>query len=491
MWTPPILLALVAAHLLLIATGRGVPLAQYATRPTVTIVALAFASVFAGLCFYPISATFLLVPAAHLLVTGNGARARRLAVAATVVLGCAFVAYFLFHKFIVLPHLRNVPYLGEYAFVFTPDLITGVAHRLRDYLNIGAYFWLGLDIAWFPELIGLIAIVGLACGLVRLVRRSLGTAQVINALMACCLFVVAAAPLLIVHQYTTTFRVMFTMTAIELLVFFWLLKLLPVGSLLLASACAALGVAMSFVSVYGVASSVNAEYVLDANAVASLPAKRFHSILLLRPGLVRKAFGLDLRNDFGSLPPIDHIFDLLIGPRYDNQADFDVETLRLTRSGPLVLEKNATIIDSSAIYGVPKVADFSQFETVSAQPRGAAGPLNAVDDERFSFWEACGNKPFPMELQLDLPSKRTFSGYELTTVEGPERMPNTWEIWVTTDRENWRRIQTMTEGKPWKLDEVRQYQLPPVPEVLGVKLSILRTDSPGCMRLYEFQPFLK
>ena len=115
-WTPPILLSLIAARLILAAAKCNTLLDRASVRRGAPFVILAFILLLAGLCFYPMSATFVLVPAAHLLVTENGAPSRRMAVAATIVLGSAFIAYFSIHKFIVLPHLTDAPYLGDYAF---------------------------------------------------------------------------------------------------------------------------------------------------------------------------------------------------------------------------------------------------------------------------------------------------------------------------------------------------------------------------------------
>ena len=136
------------------------------------------------------SATFVLVPAAHLLVTENGAPSRRMAVAATIVLGSAFIAYFSIHKFIVLPHLTDAPYLGDYAFSFTPNIFFEAVRRITAYLGSGGYFWLCLDVAWFPKLIGLSAFVAFSYCVMLVVRRSITTTGLINVLMACCLFIV-------------------------------------------------------------------------------------------------------------------------------------------------------------------------------------------------------------------------------------------------------------------------------------------------------------
>lgn len=121
--------------------------------------------------------------------------------------------------------------------------------------------------------------------------------------MICCLFVAAAAPLLIVQQFSHTYRIMFTMTAIELLALFWLLNQSPFRGLTLASVFAAIGGIFAFASVYGTALSSHAEYDIDVRAVARLPTEQFHAIAQLRPIAPRTAFGFDLRNDFGALSP--------------------------------------------------------------------------------------------------------------------------------------------------------------------------------------------
>ena len=73
--------------------------------------------------------------------------------------------------------------------------------------------------------------------------------------MGCSLFLVAAAPLLVVHQFAQTYRSLFTMTAIEMLALFWLLKHLPIGALRVAAIFAALGIVFSFADVYGTSAS--------------------------------------------------------------------------------------------------------------------------------------------------------------------------------------------------------------------------------------------
>lgn len=491
-WTPPILLSLLAAQLLLTAAEYDV----LADRHTVWTVGppmlSAFAALLAGVLFYPMSATFVLVPTAHVLLNENTPQARRMAALAIATVGGSFVALFIVHKFIVLPHLSHVPYLGDYEFVLSPQIVTDAAWRLSEYLREASFLWLCLDVPGFPKLIALVAAVGAIWCAIRLLRGSMKTSELLNLLMVCSLFVIAAGPLLIVRQFTLTYRVMFTMTAIELLVLFWLLKRLPLSAAAVASAFAAAGLASAFVSVYGTASSAYAEYALDARSVAHLPPEQFHPIVILRPPSQRMAFGFELRNDFGSLSPIDHIFDLLIGRRYNGQASFDVETAAVNQDDtfPLVLEKSATVIDLSPIYGLPAVTDFSEFATVSAQPRGQSGPINAVNGRANTFWEVC-EQPFPIELKVNYPSAQTVLGYELSTVDTPERMPSKWEIWVTSDGQGWRRLHEVADVKPWANREVRQFDVAPTPDVIGIKLVILASRYNSCMRLYQFRPIFE
>ncbi len=384
MWTPPIFLALVATQLLLKAAEGDFVANLLARRRAARFTLQAFAALLAALFFYPISATFVLVPAAHLLFTEEQfpRRCRRMAVLATGVLGCAFVALFVFHKFVVLPRLWNVPYMGDYKFNFASDIASEAARRLAIYFRDAAYLWAGLEIPMYLGLIRLAALIGFVYVIVRAVRSSVERGELINFAMGCSLFVVAAAPLLVVHQFAQTYRVLFTMTAIVMLALFWLLKHLPIGAWRVAAIFAALGIVFSFAGVYGTSASVHAEYALYARSVANLAPREFHSIAIIRPNMSRTAFGLELRNDYGGLPLIPSVFDLLIGPRYKGEAAFDVTTLKMPadysgalehndRTLPLGLTANAVVIDLSPVYGLPDFGDIrAELATVSARPSG-------------------------------------------------------------------------------------------------------------------------
>ena len=515
-WTPPILLSLATAHLLVRATDPGI-LLKIGDRYTLPdhralwrsaqLTLLAFSSMLAACFFYPMSATVVLVPAAHLLLNESKQQFRQMAMLAAVLLGSAFVALFAIHKFIVLPHLSNVPYLGEYGYNLSSDLLAAASQRLGYYLREGAYLWLGLEIPLFPALIGIASIIAVIYCAVRIYRRSIGAGELLNVLLACALIIVAVAPVLIVGQFSVTYRIRLAMNGIELLILFWLLKQLPIGSSRLASLFAALGIGCSFVDVYGTSAAAHAEHVLYSKSVANLSRGDFHSIAILRPDCCRRALGFPLRVDFGVLAPATGIFDLLIGPRYNGEAAFDVSTLVLPSGEallravernddrlPLGVEENAVVIDTSSIYGVPSFNNISsRLATVSARPldmsRGGVryGPANAVDGLRNTFWEVA-RVSFPVSLELEFPTARALTGYSLSTVEETRRMPSSWEICVSSDRINWRRLQEMTEGQPWKNDEIRHYEVGPTTGVTGIKLIVKATDDNSILRLYEFRP---
>ena len=514
-WTPPMLLSLAATDLLLRATQPGIPIKLSGNRIFLRrsalwhfagLTLLAFAAVLAACFFYPMSATVLLVPVAHLLLKENKKQFRQTAVLAAAVLGSAFVALFVIHKFIVLPHLSNVPYLGEYGYTLTGSLLAEVPERLNFYLWEGAYLWLGLEIPLFPKLVAVVSAIAAVYSVVRVFRGSINKGELLNVLMACGLLIVAAAPVLIVSQFSGTYRIRLAMNGIELLILFWLLRQLPIGSLRLASLFAALGIVCSFVDVYGTSKDAHEEHALYAKSVVNLSPLEYHSIAILRPRCCRRALGLPLRVDFGALAPAPGIFDLLIGPRYNGKAAFDVTTILLPsnlalsrifkrndNALPLAVEGNAVVIDTSLIYGMSSFEDISsQLGTVSARPRDTRrgvryGPANAVDGLRRTFWEV-GGVPFPIALELEFPTPHTLAGYSLSTVEATERMPSSWEVCVSSDRVHWRRLQKMTEGQPWKNDEIRHYHLEPTPNVTGVKLVITGTDDKSILRLYEFRP---
>ena len=261
MWTPPILLSLLAAQALLKAAEGDFFANRFARRRAARFTLQAFAALLAGLFFYPISATFVLVPAAHLLMndTPYPRRNRRMALLAIAVLGSSFVALFVIHKYIVLPHLSNIPYYRDYQFNFANNVATEAVRRLGVYILDGAYLWLGLEIPAAVALIGITTLVGIAYLVVRALRRSVEQSDLLNFLIGCSLFLVAAAPLLVVHQFAQTYRSLFTMTAIEMLALFWLLKQLPIGAFRLAAIFAALGIVCSFADVYGTSASAHAE----------------------------------------------------------------------------------------------------------------------------------------------------------------------------------------------------------------------------------------
>ena len=342
-----------------------------------------------------------------------------------------------------------------------------------------------------PIAVGVIAAIALAFRVFRLLQRSKPRSAYVNFIVGCGLFAVAAAPVVLVSQFTVTFRIMFTMTGIELLLFFWVLNFLPLAGSVLASVIAAFAIGAAFVSVYGTAASNAMEYALSRRAVAHLVPNEFHSIMVLRRALPRRACGLPLRGDFAGLSPIPHIFDQLIGSRYVDDPDkfpsFDVEEIYIRDDGAdPVLEKNATVVDLSAVYGQSPITDFSQFATVAATPRGL-GPANAVDGLPKTFWEV-HEFPFPVQLELDLPATHTLKGYAMSTFEKPERMPSQWEIWVTSDQRTWHRIQEMNDAKPWTNEEKREYAIEPEAEVAGIRLVINETRVASRMRLYEFTP---
>lgn len=502
-WTPPILLSLVAAHLLLRAAEGDFIANCFARERAARLTLKAFVALLAGFFFYPMSATFVLVPAAHLLLTENRRQVRRMAVLAVAIVGGAFVALFLIHKFIVLPRLSHLPDLGDYEFKFTDDIVLEAARRLRAYLAQASSLWLGLQIPLFRTAVWLLAIIGGICCAIRVFRRTITKHELINALLACSLFVITAAPLLVIHQFSVTYRIMFTMTGIVLLAIYWLLNQLPIGALRLAAVFAGVGVACSFLGVYGTSASAHAEYALYSRAATSLSPRDFHSIVILRPNRSRTAFGFALDNDYGGLAPIPSVFNLLINSRLKGEAAFDVATLQMPsdyhraieqneKAVPLGIPTNAVVIDTSPVYGMPNFTDaLKELATVSARPRGESDPINAVDGDATSYWQVCAHRPFPIELELVFPTAHTLRAYSLSGLDETERMPSSWEIWVSSDRLNWRRVQQVTDAKHWDKREERRYDVEPIRDITAVRLVINATRVKSCMRLYEFRPIFE
>ena len=515
-WTPPILLSLAAVHLLIKATERGIPFELSGRRilfdrPVLWrfagLTLLAFVSVLAACFFYPMSATFVVVPAAHLLLSENKQRFRHVAVLSAAVLGGAFVGLFVIHKFIVLPHLSNVPYLGQYGYNLAGSSLAEILRRLSFYLWEGAYLWLSLEIPLFPKLVAAASLFAAAYLAVRVFRGSINKNVLLDILMAFGLFVVAVAPVLVVEQFAQTNRIQLAMNGIELLISFWLLRQLPIGSLRLASFFAMLGVCCSFAGVYGTSAVAHAEHVLYSKSISNVSPKGYHSIALISSTCCRmQALGFPLRGDFGALTPAPGIFDLLIGPRYNGTTAFSVTDIPLPpeaavlraiernlKTVPLAIEENAIVIDSSPIYGQPSFKDiFGKLATVSARPhdmrRGTLyGPANAVDGLGNTFWEIA-DVPFPIALELTFPTAHILAGYTLSTVDATRRMPSSWELCVSSDRLRWYRLQEMSEGRAWNNEETRHYKVAPTAGVTGIKLIVKATDDNSILRLYEFRP---
>ena len=473
-WTPPMLLSLAAAHLLVKATDRDILVKvkdRYilADRPVLwrsaRLTLLAFVSVLAACFFYPMSATVVLVPAAHLLLSENKQQYRHMAVLSAAVLGSAFVGLFVIHKLIVLPHLANVPYLGEYDYKLSGNLLTEATYRLGYYLREGAYLWAGLDIPLFPALVGVAAILAAIYCAIRVFRRSIGTSELLNVLIACGLFFVAVGPVLVVGQFSTTYRIRLGMNGIELLILFWLLRQLPIGSLRLASLFAVLGIGCSFVDVYGV-SAVRSRGTCPLFPVGGQSSPRdFHSIAILRPELLQASIRLFLSSRFRYVWGCCRLRFSIFSSARDIMARqcsmsqhlyclpvriYRVAIERNDDKLPIGVEENAVVIDTSSIYGEPTFQDI----TGDLRPfprdhliRGAASgtdPQTPLTASTNTFWEIAG-VPFPISLELEFPTAHTLTGYSLSTVEATERMPSSWEICVSSDRVNWRRLQEMTK----------------------------------------------
>ena len=144
-----------------------------------------------------------------------------MALLAAVALGSAFVALFVIHKFIECHHLSNIPYLEDYQFKLTSNVASAkAARRLTAYISCMVHILVARlgnsDVA--GALIGLAAFIGVAFLAVRgFSPFPWRKANCSISWIGCSLFLVAAAPLLVVHQFTQTDRSLFTLTAIEML----------------------------------------------------------------------------------------------------------------------------------------------------------------------------------------------------------------------------------------------------------------------------------
>ena len=479
-FTPPLLLALFASDAGLRATvaenRRG--LAGWCVAATLAVLAALF--------FYPPSATFILVPVAQRLLFRGGAGERRYALLSAAFLSTGYIGFFAIHRFILLPRFESLPALGEYHFVFNDSLVREALVRFIHYVYEAAYLWSAYELAWIPLTVAVIFLAGfwvVGQQPAALIRELAGNLALVVGLL-----VLASAPMLLAYMFAKSFRVMFTSTAL-LLVAGWRLTLAQLTpSLKVEAMVASVAVVICFAGVWGVSQLAAWDYKQNATALSGLDKDTFHAIVLIRPEEKKRFHDYELREDFGNLNPISTIGDQLIGSRFDGHARFDVAEFNVPKDSlrQLLLEQNAVVVDTRPAAGwgvVPVVALLAG--SVRAEPRGNPGPMSAVDQSPYSFWEVWG-QPFPITLELILDAPMVMKGYRMTTYEAPERMPISWELWSSVDLKHWQQLEQRQIDHPWNVREVREFHLPEMTTARGVRLVINASDAGRGVRLYEF-----
>jgi hypothetical protein len=485
-FNPPLFLALLGSHAFLVACDSP------SQKRAPVIGALGFGALIAALFFYPPSATFVLIPAVHLLLFGNSGRARAFAFYTAVTLCLAFLVYYLIQKVIVLPRIAELPALGDYRFAFHDRLFSRSFIRLLDHLYSASYLWVIFEIPAVPFIVGTIV---LCCGGVLLLLRSLASRRDLTGLenlaIVLGLLVIASAPMVLAQKYSDSLRVLFSTTTIAVLVIFHLVSSLfdtRTARSIAALGFAFLGGVISFVSVYEVSRLSSLEHAAYGNALAGIPRNQFHSIAVLSP-VNKQALGHELRADFGWVLPISTIGDLFIGQRYRGMADFDLVILKVQLDGriPLILERSATVIDTFGVYGLPplKLAERVAGSVASIPRSSSTGPMNAVDGLPYTFWEVW-DRSFPISLELDFSFAREISGYRLTAGDAPERMPSSWELWGSNDIVTWRRLDAQVASQSWRRSQVRDYSLQAPVFIRRIRLAVTGSQANRGVRLYEF-----
>ncbi len=478
---PPLFLALFAADAGLRAT---VAVSQ---RDLGGWSAAATLAVLAALFFYPPSATFILVPVAHRLMFRGGTNERRYALLSALFLSAGYVGFFAINRFILLPRLESLPSMGDYHFIFNESLVREALNRFSYYVYEAAFLWSAYELAWIPYLVTAMFLGGFwiaARQPVALIWKELFG----NFALVVCLFVLACVPMLVAYKFSTSFRVMFTGTAL-LLVAGWRLTLAQLQhTAKIQGLVASSALVICFVGVYGVSQLAASEYKKHASALSGLDKDAFHAIAFIHPEEKKRFLDLKLRGDFGKVYPISTTGDQLIGPRYKGHAHFDVAELKVSETAnSIILEKNTVVVDNRASAvrggGIPLVELMAG--TVHAEPRGHSGPMNAVDGSPYSFWEVWGST-YPINLELVLNTPKALKGYRMTAYEATERMPTSWELWVSLDLKHWQLLEQRHTDKPWVAREIREFQLPEITTARGLRLVVNGSAAGAGVRLYEF-----
>lgn len=471
----PILLALIGAHLLLLARERHDRPAAAAGRYV-----LALPPLIAALFIYPPTATFLIIPPLYGLLMRPPVLSRHIVSAAllAVVLVAGFGLYAFIHRVLLLPSLPDDVSMSTYRWELPPlPVRTALSRLLRIYLPDAGNAWSIWD-SHLPGMVlmGVIAAGSLAAVLGNLrqgrMRDALATLVVVGSLFG--LMALAILPNLVAAQLATTVRVLFVPGACLVIGFVWAItRLLPPrhAPVLLAVLAACAG-CLACANVWSTAAVASREHEAIGQGLAALDATQRRSIVVLRSDAARQFLGLDVNEAFRPLPPIVPIADYFLGRRHRGDAAFDLGIVS-TRPGqpPIFVEAGTGVVDIQAMLEDETRARPVVFGriagTLTVRPEGAAkGVADAFDGAGGTFWEAW-TTPFPISVQIELAAPQTVVAYSLSSGvhDRSDRMPTGWRLlargadgaWVEIDRQGglvWRdgeakRFSPGTAG-PWR-----------------------------------------
>lgn len=493
----PILLALIGAHLLVLARERH-------DRPAAAAgcYALALAPLVTALFMYPPTATFLVVPPLYGLLMRPPALGRQFVSAAilAVVLGTGFGLYVLLHRYLILPDLPAEVSMSTYRWELPPlPFRTALSRLLRVYLPDAGNAWS----IWDSALPGLVLLGVIGAGLLAAVFGSLrrgrpkeGAASIVAAGSLFGLLALALLPNLVAAQLATTVRVLFVPGACLVVGFAWAItRLLPRHAPVVLAGLAACAAPLAFANVWTTAAVAAHEHQAIGRGLAGLGDSERRSIVILRSDAARQLLGIDVNEAFRPLPPIVPIGDHFLGRRHRGEASFDLSIVS-TRPGqpPIFVEAGTGVVDIQAMledHTRARPVVFGRIAgTLTVRPEGAArGVADAFDGAGGTFWEAW-TTPFPISVEIALSSPRPVASYSLSSGvhERSDRMPTGWRLMARGDGGGWEEIDHQ-RGLLWRDGEARRFPTVAAGPWRGLRFDFLSNGLPPGgtegIRIYE------
>lgn len=148
----------------------------------------------------------------------------------------------------------------------------------------------------------------------------------------------------------------------------------------------------------------------------------------------------------------------------------------------LVIDMPSLIKDRDQKLSSMNLAEISSDGGHSVQPYGAALAFDG-SIEHNNFWEISGIFPFNLTLFFD--QRKVFSRYDFYSVESPERMPKDWLLQASIDGKAWVTLDQRVNQPVWRNNEKRSYILSDVSSHKFFRWAFASSYNPAILRIYE------